>query len=372
MNVLVVDDEVAICRGTERRLRGILSPEDRIVCAFSGTEAEDRFRSMRTDLVITDIRMEDMDGLTLLENLLSSHSDFVSIIITAYDTFQYAQKAIRLGTVDFLVKPYTPSELRTSVERARESLLTLRQHRSMRLESQIHAGIQKGAALDRSIFEGVGGMPEQISVRLVRWDGELSDFPETALWHIFSRTYGFALAEDRPQELLSCLEPLPGLRFGISSVGERLDLLWAQAGKALDIASCAGMPHIVLFREGMEDQGLFRGGIAVPYALDYIEKHRGHPIRMEALCEEMHMNYSYFSRQFKQSTGEPFSQFLLREQMQWACDRMCEGWRVGEAADQLGYQSVESFSKAFSRIYGESPRNYVQKQVQKMERKERP
>ena len=105
----------------------------------------------------------------------------------------------------------------------------------------------------------------------------------------------------------------------------------------------------------------YKPGSIAACATDYIHRHLGSQITMEAVCEEMHVNYSYFSRQFKQQTGKSFSQIVTGEQMRWACAKLRKNWRVNEIADSLGYQNSESFSKAFARVYGMSPRNYLQK-----------
>lgn len=67
MNYLVVDDEPAICEGTIRRLRKIIRPGDRILAAYSGEEALELLAAERIAVLITDIQMDALSGLELIE-----------------------------------------------------------------------------------------------------------------------------------------------------------------------------------------------------------------------------------------------------------------------------------------------------------------
>ena len=65
-------------------------------------------------LLLTDIRMVDMDGLQLIEELKKQNPCLCSVIMTAHPQFEYAHQAIRLGVTDFLLKPFTREELQNA------------------------------------------------------------------------------------------------------------------------------------------------------------------------------------------------------------------------------------------------------------------
>ena len=116
MKYLVVDDEAAICQGTVQRLRRFLPPEDAVECAFCGEDAIRQIAGSPPDVLITDIRMGAMDGLDLIEAARRVRPDIACIIITAFDSFKYAQQAIKLEVKDYLVKPYGEGDLRAAVK----------------------------------------------------------------------------------------------------------------------------------------------------------------------------------------------------------------------------------------------------------------
>lgn len=72
----------------------------------------------RPQMLITDIKMPGMSGLELIERLQAVYSNFSSIVITGYDEFAFAQKALRLGAVDIILKPIDDESLISALRRA--------------------------------------------------------------------------------------------------------------------------------------------------------------------------------------------------------------------------------------------------------------
>ena len=117
MNILVVDDDTLICNGTAGRIRRMAFPQvESVICAYSGQEALKKMNLQPCGILLTDIRMEGMDGLELVRQVRENWPRTVCVIITAYDQFSYAQQAIRLGVKDFLVKPCSESAMRELLE----------------------------------------------------------------------------------------------------------------------------------------------------------------------------------------------------------------------------------------------------------------
>lgn len=82
--------------------------------AENGAQALDLIQKLKPDLIITDIRMPVLDGLSLIEKTLEQYRPEF-IIISGYNDFAYAKKAIRLGAADYLCKPIDEKELTTAV-----------------------------------------------------------------------------------------------------------------------------------------------------------------------------------------------------------------------------------------------------------------
>jgi DNA-binding NtrC family response regulator len=85
-------------------------------------QALERLEERNFDIVVTDIRMDKIDGIQILERVLN-HSDRTKVIvITGYATLEVAQEALTKGAFDFIAKPFKPDDLRTAVRKAALSL----------------------------------------------------------------------------------------------------------------------------------------------------------------------------------------------------------------------------------------------------------
>jgi len=119
--ILVVDDEVKICRNVEK----ILARDDYDVSyASSADEALEKMAKESYALLISDIIMPGMNGLEFLKLVKNQWPLTKVIMFTAYASTDTAVKAMRLGAVDYIPKPFTPDELRLPVELALTGGLT--------------------------------------------------------------------------------------------------------------------------------------------------------------------------------------------------------------------------------------------------------
>lgn len=115
LRVMVVEDEEMIRKGivlaTDWQSLGCVVVGE----AANGEEGIEKAEACRPSLIITDLKMPKMDGLEMIAKLRERGCEAYVIILTAYDSFTYAQTAIRLGAVDFLLKPFHDGDLENAV-----------------------------------------------------------------------------------------------------------------------------------------------------------------------------------------------------------------------------------------------------------------
>lgn len=119
LNILVVDDEPVVLKSCERILRGEGYNVD---SAAGGREAIIKMEQRAYDLVITDLKMPEVDGITLIRWVRKSRPETGIVIITGYPSQETIKDALDLRIIDYVPKPFTPSVLTDVVKRAIEWL----------------------------------------------------------------------------------------------------------------------------------------------------------------------------------------------------------------------------------------------------------
>jgi len=114
-NILIVDDEPLIVRGLANLLESSGLNVHGIYTAHNGFEALDYLKMESIDLLVTDIQMGAMSGIELMQQAKIVKPWVQVIVISAHETFQYAQLAMRLGARDYLIKPINSEQLLSSV-----------------------------------------------------------------------------------------------------------------------------------------------------------------------------------------------------------------------------------------------------------------
>jgi DNA-binding NtrC family response regulator len=131
--ILVVDDEMIVCESCRRILE-----EDgyEVEIALSGKEAFEKMKENPYDIVITDLKMPEIDGMDVLRTFRKEYPDAIIIMITGFSTVETAVEAMKLGAFDYIPKPFTPDEVSIVVKKAIEKRSLLQENIYLRQELQ--------------------------------------------------------------------------------------------------------------------------------------------------------------------------------------------------------------------------------------------
>jgi signal transduction histidine kinase len=159
--LLVVDDEesVAVTMGAILEMDGY-----NVDVSMSGADALRRIRDTSFDLVLTDLRLDDVDGLSIVSEICRVQPETVSIILTGYASLESAIKALREGAYDYLIKPCDVDELRAVVARGIE-----RRQLGMQLKErlgELEAANQTIRELNRDLQQRVDAATAQLQQRM--------------------------------------------------------------------------------------------------------------------------------------------------------------------------------------------------------------
>ena len=216
MRIVIVEDEIRIREGIERLLNKSGGLYQVAGQAENGREGLAVVLREKPDLVITDIRMPNMDGIEMLSALRQEGASCKAVVLSAYSEFAYAQQAIKLGVSEYLLKPIVVDELMHALrtvedqlqqkrESARQALPTLLETLSHSRTDDMH-NAQVGLLVGRA--RAIAGQHFSDGVTLEEIAQKLSVTPEylgTQIHKELGITFGTmmkALRVNKAKELL--------------------------------------------------------------------------------------------------------------------------------------------------------------------------
>ncbi len=128
MTAYIVDDKRLIRESLARTVNWEQCGFHVIGTAGDGLEAEEEIRRLRPDLIVTDIRMPGGDGLSLAEHIRDFLPQSRVIIITGHEEFEYAQRSLRAGAVDIILKPIRNEDLERAASKAADEIRRALEH----------------------------------------------------------------------------------------------------------------------------------------------------------------------------------------------------------------------------------------------------
>ncbi|MFV0381104.1 MAG: response regulator [Breznakia sp.] len=119
--IVIVEDEISVRRGLVMGVDWHELDCQVIGDAENGEEGLQIIKKLKPDIVISDIQMPKMTGITMMSFVLKKQTA-VFIVLSAYNEFAYVQDALKLGAVDYLLKPFKDEELITAINRAKQKV----------------------------------------------------------------------------------------------------------------------------------------------------------------------------------------------------------------------------------------------------------
>lgn len=120
MDLMIVDDETQLLDNMAHNIPWEEHGIEVVATAGNGTEALERFRLTKPDIVLLDIQMPELDGLTLAQQISAANPRVKIVILSGYNDFSYAQKAVECNVVKYLLKPAGFKEITGAVLEAKQ------------------------------------------------------------------------------------------------------------------------------------------------------------------------------------------------------------------------------------------------------------
>lgn len=236
-HVLIVDDERGLRLGTKRLLE---SEGFYAEAAENGTEGINLARSKEFDLAIIDLKMPDLDGIEVLQEVRKANPNTVCFIATAYASYETAIESTKLGAYSYIPKPFTPEELLLQLRKGYEKRLLILEAEKLRKEREerlLEIAFEKTRlkTIINSITEGV---------LVVNKTGELVLYNSSALKYLDLHEIfiGDVILDILPSEITSVIMKFINSNVYIpNSYSSQIEL---RPNKELVIeATCSPVPH---------------------------------------------------------------------------------------------------------------------------------
>lgn len=402
MNLLIVDDEPKIRRGLHRYLSNTDLEFDIVETAETGLIALEKARKIRPDIILADICMPKMDGLEFIEKISRELEDAKVIIISGHDDFSYAQKALRYGVEEYVLKPIDLHQLYGLLKRTYNKILSEKdkkdhfrfaldsvQNNKDALASQLFAQLVNGQIRSdetENIARYIGfSIPEHASLMIIRVLDRLAE--SSVEWERSLLCYA---VDNIVREMCSGMEN--ALFFNdsrhniivLSSYCEDVDYISFQEEICKTIENCvkytAKSDVAFLTDTCVNFQNVYKQmvhylsnineySLIVVEAKKYIQ-HNYHreDLSLHAVAKAIQVNPSYLSRLMHQQLGMSFIDYLTDVRMKKAAIVLssCEkDIKLYEISQKLGYSSQHYFSRVFSKYYGKSPLQFRSKEGEK-------
>lgn len=335
MNVLIVDDDKLARKGLVAIMDWEKYGFEVVGDVQNGRKALEFLRNHPVDIVFTDIDMPEIDGLELMQMCGEEFPEIKFVILSVYESFSYAQTAIRMGALDYISKiSFSPEECGTILERVRAKY--------MQTCRDGHAEEEKQEKVEEEKQEKV----EELNRRWMqtRW--------------IFSEKEFEDLCQKTKEISLRSAE-----RIFVKSF-HNIQLLSDGEGEFPSMDTVEEMLDWVhRWREHIYEESLSSSQkndiSAFAAVIKYVDGHIGENLRSEDVAERIGMSRSYFSTRFKEITGGTFHQYVIHRKMKTAAEWIEEGKKsITRIAVELGYDNFHYFAKVFAREHGCTPSEY--------------
>lgn len=356
-NVVVADDERTIREGLAHYVPWEELGYHLIGCAKNAPEAASYFDTEDIHLLVTDIEMPGQNGLTLVESLIQKGKKPAVVIISGYDCFEYAQKAVKLGVIyDYVLKPIAMKQFTETLTRIHDQL------------TQAHEQI----SLPTLSNEDFTRMPSDGNGKLY------SQFRQIEKYMLARQS------EEAVDALSSVIQALDDAgiplkiqqRHIIAFLLSTSILLYDNSISLSDVfGSDDPVSHVLEITEKADLFAYIQGSILttvrlldgknkpsslVGAAIRIAHQQYSSPdFSLHSTAEQLLISPNYLSTKFKQETGHSFSHYVNSLRIQRACVLLEDTRnRVSDVAEMVGIEDVRYFTRLFKKQTGYTPGDY--------------
>lgn len=394
--LLIADDESIIRRGIRGSINWDKFDIEIVGEAEDGEVALEKCKELRPDILLVDICMPFLNGLELIEAVNSILPNTIILIITGHNEFEYAQKAIRMNVVDYILKPIDEDELEEIVCKMVEMLDIKKKENS--IANLEHYEVRKNFNHMRELFllEILKGNEESFDNKFKYYNVDtskkmgivvlnhignecmiLQDKRITVLANIKNtvkliiKNYIESIVTiDRDNNTVVALyicDTISDFHKICISLEKRIqtqlgkDILVYQNFIGNDIKNIEYIYSSIIKNLNKNKEYSPSVTLAKKYIENYYYKSQ---LTLDVVANFINVNPTYLSRLLKNELGSSFIDYLTKVRIKKSIEFMEENsMKLYEIAEEVGYNTQHYFSTAFKKVMGVSPNHYRLKGV---------
>lgn len=344
--LVVIDDEYIVVEAIKAMITRLSLNYEVAGYACDGIHGLEVVRQKKPDMVLTDIRMPGLDGLSLIEEAREFCPDTVFVVISGYTEFEYARRALSMGVKDYIDKPISMDKLQGVLKRIEKECFLSRQENTALAHSQ--AAREKLEKLfDESVSamaEGDAGLFQQCMGQGLENILELYKDPEDFRREVYKwlSVQSDILTERQPHIARDGLVSYKEIEKKTTSA----EILEYAQKMIRDIAR-----HIEADKTGSSHATILE-------LLAYIEENYHKDIGLNELADMVGMSTAYLSVLFKSEVGTSYVKYLTDLRVKHAKKLLRDGYKVSEVSEMVGYNNYRYFCDIFKRCVGKTPNEY--------------
>ncbi len=340
----IVDDEPSVIEGLGLLIDWFAAGFTICGSSDNGENAWNDILRYRPHVILTDIRMPNMDGLTLIEKARSAGCDVRFVILSGYGNFEYAQKALHNKVRHFLLKPLNREEIEEIFD-------------DLKMEMDAAYGedsAHNNAATAQSAREDVARALELMDKQaLLDATKPLFSSQNNGAKEFVTMSYKRFISQRLMDDILyDCFTLLESRNIGCDVLLKQLTEKWYPAQEVFLKVMSDALSLLIAERKKESKPHLYD-------VRDYILANLTEDITVKSLSEQFFLDSNYLGNAFRKQFNQSIKDFINQQRINKAIALM-EGTEktVNEIALECGYNNYNHFYKMFERFSGTVPSQY--------------
>ncbi|MDU7240502.1 response regulator [Clostridium sp.] len=353
-NLVIADDEKNIREGLSRFIDWADLGFNVVMKCEDGEDVIDYINTMSVDVVLCDIRMNRKSGLDVAKYVFENSRDIKVVLMSGYQEFEYAKKALEYNVVCYIVKPIEMSEIKEKFIKIKSNLDGLKNiNEKMHEEKKRAIDIQRDFSvlidMQSNLIESflsfdkisIYSIFKDISNKVINMPFNSGiKFLENTLVLLLNKIISFYLGLNIKEDLIDIIRNISASE----NYNNALEVFELWINSAVN---------------GIEENNNSNSKLVIKKANKYIEKNYMYDLTLEKVSEIVFLSPVYLSKVYKKEMGINFIDYVTKIRIERSKELLSNrNLKVYEISELVGYKNLKYFYKIFKRYTGYTPNKY--------------